>query len=49
MTPSHDTNIKANKALVPTAKAALSLELSVVQTQHPVSTLTPAAPAVGTA
>ena len=39
---------RANKALVPTAGAALSAMLSVALTRHPVSTLTPA-PAVGTA
>ncbi|MBL9113733.1 MAG: hypothetical protein JNJ83_01910 [Verrucomicrobiaceae bacterium] len=38
----------ANKALVPTAGAALSAMLSVTLTRLPVSTLT-AAPAVGTA
>jgi hypothetical protein len=38
----------ANKALVPTAGAAVSSMLSVTLTRHPVSTLTPA-PAVGTA
>ena len=37
-----------NKALVPTAGAALSSMFSVTPTRHPVSTLTPA-PAVGTA
>lgn len=39
---------KANKALVPTAGAAVSAMLSVALTRPPVSTLTPA-PAVGTA
>lgn len=39
---------RANKALVPTAGAALSVKLSVTLTGTPVSTLTPA-PAVGTA
>ena len=38
----------ADKALVPTAGAALSSMLSVTPTRHSVSTLTPA-PAVGTA
>lgn len=38
----------ANKALVPTAGAALSAMLSVTLSRHPVSTLTPV-PAVGTA
>ena len=38
----------ANKALVPTAEAALSSMLSVALTRHPVSTLT-LAPAIGTA
>jgi hypothetical protein len=41
-------NRRANKALVPTAGAALSAMLSVTLTRTPVSTLTPA-PAVGTA
>jgi hypothetical protein len=39
---------RANKALVPTAGAALSAMLSITLTRHPVSTFTPA-PAVGTA
>ncbi len=39
---------RANKALVPTAGAALSVMLSVTLTRYPVSTLIPA-PAVGTA
>ena len=40
--------MRANKALAPTAGAALSSMLSVTPIRHPVSTLTPA-PAVGTA
>ncbi len=43
----HDQR-RANKALVPTAGAALSAMLSVTLTRHSVPTLTPA-PAVGTA
>ncbi|MBL9117445.1 MAG: hypothetical protein JNJ83_20730 [Verrucomicrobiaceae bacterium] len=39
---------RANKALVPTAGAALSAMLSVALTRHPVSERHPA-PAVGTA
>ena len=39
---------RANKALVPTAGAALSAKLTATLTRHPVSTLT-TAPAVGTA
>jgi hypothetical protein len=39
---------RANKALVPTAGAALSAMLSITLARHPVSTFTPA-PAVGTA
>ena len=39
---------RANKALVPTAGAALSAMLSVALTRRAVSTVTPA-PAVGTA
>jgi hypothetical protein len=46
--PPASTPTKANKALVPTAGAALSAMLSVTLTRPPVSTLTPA-PAVGTA
>ncbi len=49
MSPIHrNSTAKANKALVPTAGAALPAMLSVILTRPPVSTLTPA-PAVGTA
>ena len=37
----HRQPTRANKALVPTAGAALSAMLSVTLTRHPVSTLTP--------
>lgn len=48
MTAHHPRKSPNNKALAPTAGAALSAVLSVTLTGLPVSTLTPA-PAVGTA